>query len=123
MKRRILYVVLAMFIVFSNLPMTAYAAESVNPLLTIVEVTATKPLYAGTWGDGLETTAPTFKVLDQDNNEITWTWEEFKDSYGAYGHENSCYKFDLSEGYYTPLTEGSTKVDFVLYDSYKVNLV
>lgn len=116
MKRRILYVVLAMFIVFSNLPMTAYAAESVNPLLTIVEATATKPLYAGTWGDGLETTAPTFKVLDQGNNEITWTWEEFKNSYGAYGHANSYYEFDLSEGYYTPLTEGSTKVDFVLYD-------
>ena len=116
MKRRILYVVLALFIVFSNLPMTALAAESVNPLLTILEVKATAPLYAGTSDEGLENTEPTFKVKIQSGEEQTWTWSEFRYSYGSHGYANSYYRFELSEGYDWPLTEGTTKVDFVLYD-------
>ena len=115
MKRRILYVVLAMFIVFSNLPMTALAAEQVNETLTVIEVTATAPVYAG-MEDDLYYTCPTVKFLhiidEEKSEELTFTWEEIENNIlGAYGYH---YDIELEDSFSWPLSVGTAKAEFHL---------
>lgn len=111
MKRRILYVVLAMFIVFSNLPMTALAAEQVEETLTVIEVTATAPVCAD-MEDRLYKTCPTVKFRHANGEELTFTWDEIENNVlGAYGYY---YDIRFAENFEWPLSVGTAKAEFYL---------